>query len=240
MEPKVIYENEHLAVLDKPAGWLTHADGRAAGPTVADWLLARYPALAAVGEPMKLAAGGLVARPGIVHRLDRETSGAMVAAKDQSTYRALRQAFTARRVRKSYRLIVRGVVKADEGTINLAIVRSRRDPRQRVAIRRPRAAGRARAAVTRYRVLCRFRDATYLEAYPETGRTHQLRVHFKSIQHPLVGDRLYVGPDPALINRTALHAYCLELPPALAPAASIFIAPLPLDFFAALALLRGL
>lgn len=236
MVPKVIYEDEHLVVLDKPAGWLTHADGRTAGPTVTDWLLARYPNLGAVGEPMPLATSRIAARPGIVHRLDRETSGALAVAKDQTTYRALRQAFADRLVKKSYRLLVHGVVKAAAGTINAAIGRSRRDPRRRTVTRR----GLIRQAVTEYRVLYRFSDATYLEAYPETGRTHQLRVHFKSIQHPLVGDRLYTSPSPAVISRTALHAYCLELPPAIAPAAAIFIAPLPLDFFTALALLREL
>lgn len=238
MEPKVIYENEHLVLLDKPAGWLTHADRRATSPTVADWLLARYPALVAVGEPMKLPAGGLAARPGIVHRLDQGTSGVMVVAKDQVTYFELKESFRARRIKKCYRLIVHGVMKNSVGAIDTPIGRSRRHPARRVADRR--AAGLLRAAVTDYRVLATFRAHTYLEAYPLTGRTHQLRVHFKSIQHPLVGDRLYAGSAPALISRTALHAYCLELPPAMAPAASIFIAPLPLDFFAALALLRGL
>ncbi len=244
MEPKVIYENEHLLVLDKPAGWLTHADGRTGGPTVTAWLLEHYPALAAVGEPMRLANGSIAVRPGIVHRLDRGTSGALAVAKDETTYRALRQAFADRLVKKSYRLLVHGVVQAAAGTINAAIVRSRRDPRQRAAVARPRGRslvrGRARAALTRYRVLRRFSDATYLEAYPETGRTHQLRVHFKSIQHPLVGDQLYARSSPAIISRIALHAYCLELPPAIAPAAAILIAPLPLDFFTALALLGEL
>ncbi len=236
MAPKVIYENDRLVVLDKPAGWLTHTDGRRTEPTVADWLLARYPGLGAVGEPGQLATGRIVARPGIVHRLDRETSGVMVAAKDETTYRALRQAFAARRVRKTYRLLVIGQVKSEKGVIDLPIGRSQLDPRRRTVARR----GLIRPAVTKYRVLRRFRDATYLEAYPETGRTHQLRVHFKSIQHPLIGDQLYAGSGSTIISRTALHAYCLELPPPIAPAAALFLAPLPLDFFTALALLDDL
>lgn len=234
----MIYENEHWVILDKPTGWLTHADGRTAGPTVADWLLARYPGLGAVGEPMRLATGKIVARPGIVHRLDRETSGVMAAAKNETTYRALRQAFAARRVRKSYRLLVIGQIKSDEGVIDSPIGRSQLDPRRRTVFRR----GLIRRAVTEYRVLHRFSATTYLEAYPETGRTHQLRVHFKSIQHPLIGDQLYGSPVSTVISRTALHAYCLELPPLVASSgsAAIFLAPLPLDFFTALALLGEL
>ena len=235
MTPKVIYENEHLVVLDKPAGWLTHADGRTSVPTVAEWFVARYPAAARVGEPMKLSSGEIVDRPGIVHRLDRETSGVMTAAKDQLTYRRLRAAFAARQIKKSYRLIVHGLVKLGLVTIAVPIGWRRREPGRRVAHRG--AAGSRREAVTDYQVLERFEDCTYLEAYPRTGRTHQLRAHFQSIQHPIIGDRLYgdVKKFTHLINRPMLHSYCLELPVSDPLQPSIFIAPLPLDFFSALA-----
>ncbi|MEK7208829.1 MAG: RluA family pseudouridine synthase [Patescibacteria group bacterium] len=230
-EPKVIYENDRLALIDKPAGWLTHSDGRTAAPTVTDWLTRRYPAIATVGEPLKLIGGENIARPGIVHRLDRDTSGIMVVAKDQPTYLLLKTSFARRQIKKNYRLIVQGPIKTDCGTIAAPIGRSRRDPRRRTILKS------GRAAVTDYEVLKRFKNNTYLEAQPHTGRTHQLRVHFKSIQHPLLGDELY-GERSALINRIALHSYCLELPPLILPPPAIFIAPLPLDFFTALASLE--
>lgn len=245
MEPRVIYEDEHLAVLDKPAGWLTHADGRTSAPTVADWFAACRPVAAAAGEPMKLISGQMIARPGIVHRLDRGTSGAMVVVKDQPTYLRLRAAFAARLVRKSYRLLVRGLVRRPAGTIDLPIGRSRRQPGRRVASAGAWTAGRSRAALTNYQVLKIFPvqsgpGFTYLEAYPLTGRTHQLRAHFKSIGHPIVGDRLYNRAEEVndLLGRPALHSYCLELPASDSVCPLIFIASLPPDFFSALASLN--
>jgi len=230
-EPKIIYEDEHLAVIDKPAGWLTHGDGRTASPTVAGWFVERYPEAKAVGEPMTLDSGEIISRPGIVHRLDRETSGVMVAAKNGTTYLALKSAFSDRRIKKSYRLIVQGVVRKDSGAINAPIGRNQSDPRRRAVIKG------GREAVTDYQILKRFDSYTYLEAHPQTGRTHQLRVHFKSIQHPILSDTLYGSENSTLIERLALHSYCLELPILDFPTPSIFIAPLPPDFFAALAAL---
>jgi len=230
-EPKIIYENEHLAVIDKPARWLTHGDGRTETLTIAGWFVMRYPEAKNVGEMMTLDSGGTVNRAGIVHRLDRDTSGVMVLAKNQPTYFLLKSAFANRQIKKSYRLLVSGIIKNDQGTINVPIGRSARDPRRRVVLKT------GRAAVTNYQVLKRFELNTYLEAYPQTGRTHQLRVHFKSIQHPIIGDELYLGQPSPLINRMALHSYCLELPILGSKLASLFIAPLPLDFFTALAAL---
>ncbi|MEK7552768.1 MAG: RluA family pseudouridine synthase [Patescibacteria group bacterium] len=222
--PTVIYENEHFLIIDKPSGLLTHAVEHSFRPTLADWLVERDSSLSRVGDP---------ARPGIVHRLDRDTSGMMVVAKDQPTYLWLKDAFRNRQVKKSYRLIVQGLIKKSSGIIDFPIGRSRQDPRRRVAA--AGAAGPLRQALTTYQVLATFENETYLEAYPQTGRTHQLRVHFKAIQHPLVGDQLYGGnlPESPTINRLALHAYCLELP-ARAGQNRMFIAPLPLDFFSAL------
>lgn len=231
-EPKIIYENEHLAVIDKPAGWLTHGDGRTDAPTITDWFALRYPAAKNVGETMTLDSGVIINRAGIVHRLDRDTSGVMVVAKNELTYLSLKSAFADRRIKKSYRLIVQGIIKNDHGAIDTPIGRSAHDPRQRTISKT------GRAAATDYQVLKRFDHHTYVEAYPKTGRTHQLRVHFKSIQHPIIGDALY-GDDEStlLIKRMALHSYCLELPTFDWLAPSLFIAPLPLDFFTALAAL---
>ena len=227
-EPKIIYENDRLAIIDKPAGWLTHGDARPTAPTIADWLIRRYPAIVNIGESIILPDGQKIVRPGIVHRLDRGTSGVLVIAKDQPTHFLLKAAFARRQIKKSYRLLVSGIVNTDRGTITAPIGRSRRDPRRRAGFKT------GRPATTNYQVLKRFAAATYLEAYPRTGRTHQLRVHFKSLQQPLLGDELYGAPSP-VIGRPALHSYCLELPPDILPPPAIFIAPLPLDFFTALA-----
>ncbi|MEK7585474.1 MAG: RluA family pseudouridine synthase [Patescibacteria group bacterium] len=235
--PRLVYADEEMIVLDKPVGWLTHADGRTTAPCVTDWLVQHFPEVATVGEMMKLETGELIARPGVVHRLDRGTSGVLVVARTVASHGSLKAAFAARQVKKSYRLLVHGVVKKDEGLIDAPIGRSKSDPRVRVVTRL------GRAALTRYRVLERFAAHTYLEAYPETGRTHQLRVHFKSIQHPILGDTLYisrqVAADQSLITRPALHAFSLELPSRLGRP-HLFIAPLPVDFFRALASLQSI
>lgn len=228
LQPQIIYEDNRILILDKPAGLLVQATASSHEPTLADWLLVHYPDLAGVGES--------ITRPGIVHRLDRGTSGLMVVAKNQPTYLELKLAFATRQIKKTYRLLVHGVVKKLSGTIDVPIGRSRSDPRVRVAS--ARATSPLRSAVTDYQVLATFREQTYLEAYPRTGRTHQLRAHFKSIQHPIVGDELYAGlrpisQEPVPINRPALHAYSLELP-------MMYIAPLPADFFATLVFLRQL
>ncbi len=229
LSPKLLYEDEEIIVLDKPAGWLTHPDGRTVAPVVTDWLVAHDPKIRLVGDQ---------ARPGIVHRLDRGTSGVLVTAKDEVTYHALRLAFTNRTIKKSYRLIVYGEIKVERGTINSAIARSASDPMRRVISKL------GREALTDYQVLERFAHETYVEAYPKTGRTHQLRVHFKSLQHPILGDRLYASTreletQAVAMLRPALHAYSIELPPR-AGRPNLFIAPLPLDFFRALASLRAL
>ncbi len=235
--PHLVYADEEIIILDKPAGWLTHADGRTNAPCVTDWLIKYFPEVATVGEMMKLDTGEMIARPGIVHRLDRGTSGVLVLARTAASYASLKASFAARQVKKSYRLLVHGVMKKDEGLIDSPIGRSKSDPRQRVV------SPLGRAARTRYRVLARFAAHTYLEAYPETGRTHQLRVHFKSIQHPILGDALYaprqLAAEEVLISRPALHAFSLELPGRLGRP-HLFLSPLPADFFRALASLQSI
>ena len=217
ISPKGIFTDDQLLVLNKPAGWLTHPSGRSDTPSVTEWLIVNDPSLAIIGPAEKLQDGTIIARAGILHRLDRETSGVLAVAKTAEAFDWFTTSFRERTVAKIYRAIVLGVVKSDEGVIDLPIGRSRKDPRRRVASKR--AVGTLRPAVTRFRVIERFTQHTYLELKPETGRAHQLRAHLKAIQHPILADELYASSRPAnlgsalpTINRTALHAYSLTLP----------------------------
>jgi 23S rRNA pseudouridine1911/1915/1917 synthase len=244
--PKIIYEDKDVLVLDKPAGLLVHGDGVRTEPTLVDWLIKNYPDLAEVGET-QLINGIEVKRPGIVHRLDKDTSGVIIVARNQTAYAWLKKQFSDHLARKTYQALLAGELKLSPGemvgTINVPIGRSRHDARLRVA--HPRAAGKLREAITRYQIVKTFigqaekQVYTLVEAYPETGRTHQLRAHFKYLNHPIVGDKLYAPsyPAPNPLQRLALHAGELEITlPSGEP--RTFTAPLPADFAAALANLR--
>lgn len=186
--PKIIYEDADLLVLNKPAGLAVQPDKYTIGFTLADWLAEKYPALI------------------IVHRLDKDTSGVMLVAKNQSMFLWLKKQWQEHRVEKTYRAIVYGNVKKSAGSIDLPIGRSNRDPRQRVASQK--AAGVLRPAVTTFQVLRHLGHFTEVELRPRTGRTHQLRVHLKAFGYPVVGDSLYAPKlsPPAGVTRQMLHA----------------------------------
>jgi 23S rRNA pseudouridine1911/1915/1917 synthase len=216
-----------------------HSDGRKAELTLADWVAGQWPETIEVGEPARLSDGREIARPGIVHRLDRDTSGVMVIALNQKSFLWLKRQFQDRKVEKTYRAIVQGWFAETEAEkiINLPIGRSKSDPRVRVASRK--AASTLREAMTLFRVLETLGDYSFIEANPKTGRTHQLRAHFKAQQHPIICDRLYGTGDicPAGLGRQALHAFRLKL--ALPDGAlREFEAPLPADMAGALESLR--
>jgi len=220
MKIKILYEDANILAIDKPSGISVHPDGRpgdrAKEKTVTDWVLKNYPKMKNVGEPM-----GDVVRPGIVHRLDKDTSGVLVLAKNQKSHEFLKAQFANREVKKIYHAIVSGYMKDDRGVITKPIGRSPSDFRRRLAGRGAR--GELREAVTEYKVLKRFEvslhkshEAThrfsYLEIKPKTGRTHQIRVHMKYLNHPVVCDNLYNPgkPCPKGIDRLALHALSIE------------------------------
>jgi len=194
---RVLYEDPDLVAIDKPAGMVVHAGAGVHTGTLVNALLHRFDSLSALGGE---------SRPGIVHRLDRYTSGVLLVAKNDAAHRALAAQFAGRQVEKTYLALVHGNVAADHGRIEKPIAR---DPRHRVRMTARLPHGRA--AWTEYRVLRRFGNFTFLEVRIGTGRTHQIRVHLSSIGHPVAGDRLYGAPPSSAgqppHERFFLHAH---------------------------------
>lgn len=240
MEPTILFEDDAMVVIHKPAGLIVHSDGRTSEASVAEWVLHAYPTLRDVGEPWVSPQGEVIARPGIVHRLDRTTSGVMVLAKTSASYDALKAQFQARAVVKEYRAFVYGHPPDDQGTIVAEIVRIRSSP-PRWGVKRTGEVKKHREAITEWQVLSWGVDsqsgdpATYLAVSPKTGRTHQIRVHLKHLNHPVICDSLYAAGKPCILGfeRPALHAYKLTLTLSSGESAT-FEAPLPHDFLQAL------
>lgn len=219
---KIIFENKNLLVINKPSGLVVHADGKTDESTVVDWILEKYPEINGVGENMfvKGKDGDEIElnRPGIVHRIDRDTSGCLVIAKTQKSFEHLKKQFKERKVQKKYHALVYGWSKNESGIIDAPIGRSNKDFRMKQAGTHAR--GKLREAETEYRVLEYFEDRrkknkqgqferyALVECSPKTGRTHQIRVHLKFINHPIVADSLYRGKRKECLGlgRTALHA----------------------------------
>lgn len=238
----VVFEDADLVVVNKPPGMVTHpAKGNWSG-TLVNALRFHFANLSTVGGE---------SRPGIVHRLDRDTSGLLVVARDDRAHKLLAAQFEARTVQKEYLALVRGEPSRDSDYIEKAIGFHPTD-RQRMAIRRAEDGGKT--ASTYYEVLERFRGYALMRCLPRTGRTHQIRVHLAHISHPIVADKLYsgrdrltfgdlLGPDFAdadriVLDRQALHARRLQLTHPGTGAAMDLTAPLPLDLTEALNALR--
>lgn len=231
MDLPILYEDSDVVAVAKPAGLITHSDGRTKEETAEDWFNARYPEAAALSSAEVRGAG-------YVHRLDRDTSGVLVFAKNAPAYEFLRTAFHDRDVQKTYLAFVYGAPKEKRGVIDFDIGRSRRDFRLRSA--QPKAKGKMREALTRYEVVGETEDAALLKVSPETGRTHQIRVHLKAIHHPIICDPLYApNHKPMLgITRLGLHAYQLDFPLPAGGRATV-TAPLPSDLASAFARFPG-
>jgi 23S rRNA pseudouridine1911/1915/1917 synthase len=186
----ILYEDADVVVVDKPAGMAVHAGAGRARGTLVNALMHHFERLSAVGGPL---------RPGIVHRLDKTTSGALVVARTDAAHRHLAEQFRRRAVTKKYVALLHGRLAKDTGTIGLSIARDTKR-RTRMTTRRP--AGRE--ALTEWRVLARLNGYTLVEASLHTGRTHQIRVHFSALGHPVVGDTLYGAPRQARAGSRAL------------------------------------
>lgn len=218
VDVSVVHEDDDIIVVDKPAGLVVHPGAGHPTGTLVGGLLARFD-LAGVGDP---------ARPGIVHRLDRDTSGLLVVARTAVAYTALVRDLAAHDVRRRYTAVVHGVPSSTRGTIDAPIGRSPRWP-TRMAVR----AG-GREARTHYEVVEVFDDVARLAVDLETGRTHQIRVHLAAIEHPVLGDSVYGSTDVRLA-RPFLHAAHLAFTHPVTRAALEFSSPLPPELAAVLA-----
>ena len=229
MTPTILLETPDLLVINKPAGLMVHADGRSDELTLADWLIETYPKMEMVGDEHVLQNGEKVLRPGIVHRLDKETSGVMVIAKNRKAFLFLQEQFQGREVDKIYNAFVYGTMNEKDGVIDRAITRNKKDFRLWSAQRGGR--GDAREALTEYKVLGTCDNLSFVELVPKTGRTHQIRVHLKAINHPVVADRLYAPkmPEELGFKRLALHAKSLTFKD-LKGKDVVVEAPYPADF----------
>ena len=190
----ILYEDEDVVGVNKPAGMRVHAGAGSARGTLVNALLGRGQALSQSSDPL---------RPGIVHRLDKETSGIVLVAKNDFAHAKLAEAFRQRSVRKIYIALVQGKVKEELGRIELAITR---DPnrRTRMIAKQPSLLPNGRAALTDWQLLCHVGPTSLLEVELHTGRTHQIRVHFSALRHPVVGDTLYGAAGQLHIGRTTL------------------------------------
>ncbi len=225
LEPTILHEDERLVVVDKPIGLVTHASPGSPGPSLASLLAARG-----------LAAGGEEDRPGIVHRLDKETSGLLVVARDEETLDALQRMMRAREIEREYVALVHGRPPSIAGRIEAPIGR---DPQNRT--RRAIDGVGARPAITHFELREAFPDYTLEAVHLETGRTHQIRVHFAAIGHPVVGDPVYGNSSGEMLGmeHQALHAHRLAFDHPSTGARIELTSPLPTAFQAALDRLRG-
>lgn len=236
VEIEILFENADIAVLNKPGNIKMHAGGTRNTVTVADWIIEKFPQCSEVGDAQ---------RPGIVHRLDEETSGVVVVAKNEKSYTELRRLFHDREVEKKYVALVYGHLKETEGSIDFPLTRFSGEMKRKAvteALASSSLPGTTRQALTHYRVVQRYHEYDLVIALPKTGRTHQIRVHLSALGHPIVGDKLYAF-KPAkrgeflFPSRQLLHAFSLSF--TLFGQKYSFFAPLPQDFQKALSDIDG-
>ena len=218
----ILFEDEDLIVLDKPAGMVVHPGAGNQEHTLVNALLHHCPTLSGIGGKE---------RPGIVHRLDKETSGCLVVAKNDATHRELSRQFAARTLKKVYLALVAGRLKKSAGTIDAPIARHPVH-RQRMSVSR---SSRGRSAMTEYLVVRAGREMSLVECVLHSGRTHQIRVHLHHLGNPVLGDKLYAAKTAKNFPRQMLHAWKLGFTDPRSGQWMEFEAPLPPDFVQALA-----
>jgi 23S rRNA pseudouridine1911/1915/1917 synthase len=225
----LLYEDDRVAVVNKAQGMVVHPGAGNRRGTLANALLHRRLARSGLSAGSSVPAGGSVPgafRPGIVHRLDKDTSGVIIASYDDAALAFLADQFKARTVEKTYAAVVQGTPKEPRGIVEAPITRDSRD-RKRFTV----SAGRGKSALTRYRVIRSWGAYSLLLLRPRTGRTHQLRVHLRHLGHPILGDSIYGLPDKRFPQGTLmLHAWKLAIVLPGQETPSIFKAPLPERF----------
>ena len=198
MDPEIVFKNKDLVVLNKPAGLLMHSDGKGKD-TLADWLVVNFPEVASVGDKPE-------ERPGIVHRLDKDTSGIVLIPRNQHYFEYLKDLFATGNIKKTYLAIVKGVLKGKEGTIDAPISLKPGTTKRTI-----HGGKMTKSAITKYKVSKELNEASLVEVFPRTGRTHQIRVHMASIGHPVLGDTLYGSKkNEEGAPRQMLHAHSVE------------------------------
>lgn len=217
----ILYEDNDVIIVNKPKGMVVHPDQTYSSGTLVNALLYHCSDLSGING---------VKRPGIVHRIDRDTTGSVIVCKNDEAHRKIADQLKDHSITRVYEAIVHGVIKEDEGTIHTQIGRSPKNRKKMAVVTRG-----GKDAITHYKVLKRFRNYTYVECRLETGRTHQIRVHMASIHHPLVGDEVYcnIKPPKDGLSGQTLHARTLGF---IQPASGKYIeieAPLP-DYFKSL------
>jgi len=231
MDLSILYEDQYLVVIDKPAGLVVHPGAGHSSGTLVHGLLARWPSVADVGDPF---------RPGIVHRLDKGTSGVMVAAKDRVAHRRLSEAFAERKIKKTYLALVLDPPKDSTGAIGMPVGRHPSDRKRMSSL-----TSSGREALTEYSLLASAAGVGLMKLNLRTGRTHQVRVHCSESGFPLAADALYGGVRRiknvgdlklremlAALQRPALHAFCLGFDHPIDKLPMLFSAPLPEDLAA--------
>lgn len=233
MQLEIIYQDENFIIVNKPAGLQVHPSDTEKENTLVNGLVVEFPEIKNIHDPST--SSGQVGsedswmRPGIVHRLDKDTSGVMVVARNEKTFTELKRKFADREIQKNYVAVVYGHLEKEKGVVDEPIARAASFKKQKIA--RGRTKGTARPAVTEYRLLKRYADFDFVEALPKTGRMHQIRVHLASMGNSIVGDAKYKRRNlvkPAGITRQLLHAQKLEFE--LWGKKYQFEAPLPGDF----------
>ncbi len=212
---EIVYEDEDIAVVNKPRGMVVHPAAGHAQDTLVNVLMARLSSLSGINGEL---------RPGIVHRIDKDTSGLLVVAKNDFAHQSLAAQIKEHSARRTYETVVRGRLRDDEGTVDAPIGRSRRD-RKKMAV-----VSDGRDAVTHWQVIARYAGWTHVRCVLETGRTHQIRVHMAHIGHPVAGDPLYGGRDELSVGGQCLHAKELELVHPRTGERMVFVTELP-DYF---------
>lgn len=211
----ILYEDNDLAVVVKPCGMVVHPAAGNEDGTLVNALLHHLDSLGGIGGEL---------RPGIVHRLDKDTSGLLLVAKNDASQLVLSEQLSARTMEKHYRALVEGNIREDSGRVEAAIARSKKD-RKKMTVD-----PEGREAITEWTVLARGNGVTLLDVHILTGRTHQIRVHTKHIGHPVCGDPIYGSPKGAKVPRLMLHAYSLAFTHPTTGERLTFTADLPAEF----------